>query len=318
MPRFLTPEDGGHGPSSTGPTPAPGVASTALSELLRGPVRPVRVLAVFPAAAYLAHEHGVLALVAADGIHHPNAIVVARPTADRPFAGLAVHQTGAIGHREIEVGGLRVHVARWFDPVPHLRTTDPEVLRAVAADARAAVLAATGAPPDELVRPLAAVADALAHDDAERAVTVARRLVGAGPGLTPSGDDALAGLFAGTLALGRSVGVDASLLATTHEVGTAIADRAVNATTAVSAALLHHAARGETAAPATRVIRALTGRTPLAPALEDLLAVGATSGRDLSLGLLAAADLVVATVAASPPSEPSSEPTPPATTTRTP
>jgi hypothetical protein len=63
------------------------------------------------------------------------------------------------------------------------------------------------------------------------------------------------------------------------------------------------------AAPAAAVLHALTGRRQLGPALDELLAIGATSGRDLALGLVTGADLVARTALAarSLPSTPSGE-----------
>src|SRR5690606_5844253 len=74
----------------------PAAASTAIRSVLAGPPRPVHVLAVFPAATYLAHADGIVALVAADGVRHPNALVLAATAADTPFAGYRVHEPGTI------------------------------------------------------------------------------------------------------------------------------------------------------------------------------------------------------------------------------
>ena len=75
----------------------------------------------------------------------------------------------------------------------------------------------------------------LAGGAAEPAPGLARRLLGLGPGLTPSGDDLLAGLLLGA----RAFGVPLADLA---EV---IAEQAPRRTTALSARLLRHAIEGE-------------------------------------------------------------------------
>src|SRR5260370_13795935 len=67
------------------------------------------------------------------------------------------------------------------------------------------------------------------------AYAAASLLVGSGPGLTPSGDDVLAGFLVGAAAFGLDV-------AALRE---AVADLAPGRTTALSAALLWHAVRGE-------------------------------------------------------------------------
>jgi hypothetical protein len=275
-----------------------GVASSAVAALLRGPRRPLRTLGAFRAAVYLDHDDGVLTLVTSDGVAHPNAVVVGAPAADAPFAGLRPHVRGTVGEGRIDLPGLEVRVARWRDPRPRLGPVDHRRLTDAVAAARRQLAAATHADPgadDELATLAAAVADAIAAGDEHAAVAAATRLLGRGPGLTPAGDDVLAGLLAATVTLAPAVrdGHRDGLVATAHAVGERIAVTARDATTAVSAALLHHAARGEVAVPAAQVLHALTGRGDLPAALTDLLAVGSTSGRDLTLGILAGADLVL-------------------------
>jgi hypothetical protein len=308
-----------------------GVASSAVAALLRGPRRPLRTLGAFRAAVYLGHDDGVLALVTSDGVAHPNAVVVGAAAADAPFAGLHAHVRGTVGEGRIDLPGLEVRVARWRDPRPRLGAVDPGRLADAVAAARRQVAGSTEGDPGadaELATLAAAVAAAIAGGDEHAAVAAATRLLGRGPGLTPAGDDVLAGLLAATVTLApavrdrRSAGPHEGhrdraaraddrtdeLVATARAAGEAIADLASDATTSVSAALLHHAARGEVAAPAALVLQALTGRGDLPTALAALLAVGSTSGRDLTLGILAGADLVLST---SPVTHPVLAPAPP-------
>jgi hypothetical protein len=91
-------------------------------------------------------------------------------------------------------------------------------------------------------------------------------LAGRGPGLTPAGDDVLAGYAAG-LALFHGRTAEAAWLA----------ERAAPRTNALSATLLRHAARGELPEPAHVF---LERGDP-----EPLLAWGHSSGRCLALGL---------------------------------
>ncbi len=98
--------------------------------------------------------------------------------------------------------------------------------------------------------------------------------IGWGPGKTPAGDDVVVGMLIGFRAAGR----------------TDLADRLAAAcadgdTTPFSRALLDHAAAGRAAGPVLSVVRALDGRTPLAPATATLGRFGATSGRHLLDGL---------------------------------
>ncbi|MBC2933918.1 DUF2877 domain-containing protein [Nocardioides sp. zg-1228] len=107
------------------------------------------------------------------------------------------------------------------------------------------------------------------------------RLVGRGPGLTPLGDDVLAGWLTTRAALGRP---DDALAG-------AVRDR-LGATTLLSATLLECAVRGE-ALPELSAWLA----DPTDAAERALLAVGATSGA----GLLAGAALALASTTSSTP-----------------
>ena len=106
-----------------------------------------------------------------------------------------------------------------------------------------------------------------------------RDLLGAGPGLTPAGDDVVAGAMAACALLGCR----AALL----ELDMLIA-RARLATTALSAALLSCAARGEVVPEAAELLRVLGSGAAVAPALTRLRAVGSTSGTALAIGMVAA------------------------------
>jgi hypothetical protein len=102
-------------------------------------------------------------------------------------------------------------------------------------------------------------------------------LVGLGPGLTPRGDDVVAGALVGGAA------VDHPLLADwRRETGTAL--RALR-TTAVSRGLLHHALEGYTIAPLADFIRAACAGDADRET-EALLAVGHSSGAALAAGAL--------------------------------
>jgi hypothetical protein len=100
-------------------------------------------------------------------------------------------------------------------------------------------------------------------------------LLGAGPGLTPYGDDVLAGALVTLAAL------DARLPDFTERVLT----RAFERTTFVSAALLVHAARGECVPQLAAVLTALGNGAPLDLPLAALRGVGHTSGAGLLDGV---------------------------------
>ncbi len=112
--------------------------------------------------------------------------------------------------------------------------------------------------------------DRLGGDD-PRAVDA---LLGRGPGLTPLGDDVLAGWLVTRYAAGAR--------------GGQVADRvlavASTRTTTVSATLLAHAVRGE-AVPELRALVDGLGDAGTDERLSDLLRVGHTSGAGLALGV---------------------------------
>ncbi|HSO64130.1 MAG TPA: DUF2877 domain-containing protein, partial [Ornithinibacter sp.] len=115
------------------------------------------------------------------------------------------------------------------------------------------------------------------HDEDAVASGVAG-LLGRGSGLTPSGDDALAGALLVAHALGAAAPLAAAVRAR------------LAATTAVSAALLDAAADGFAARDVvTLVDAALAGDDDaVAVVLPHVLAIGHSSGRDLVTGVAAA------------------------------
>ena len=72
----------------------------------------------------------------------------------------------------------------------------------------------------------------------------------------------------------------------------AVSALAAGRTTELSRSLLRHAAAGRVSAEYAAVLHGLVGERPLGPAIDGLLATGATSGRAMALGLCTAIDLV--------------------------
>jgi hypothetical protein len=141
----------------------------------------------------------------------------------------------------------------------------------------------SGADPGVDSRLLADLAATARNHDAHAAAV--GRLLGSGPGLTPSGDDVLAGFLAGAAAFGLNA---AALREATAVLAPA-------RTTALSAALLWHAARGECIDELAAVAAVLTSQGRNGPeqagrAISRLLSVGHTSGAALALGLVIAAE----------------------------
>jgi hypothetical protein len=120
---------------------------------------------------------------------------------------------------------------------------------------------------------------------AEQARAAVGRLIGRGPGLTPSGDDLIVGLLAGlrVAANGR-----AERLAFLCALGEAVVD-AMAATNEISQAFLRHAAAGSVAEPLARLARRIAERAAperIERAAARALSFGHSSGADATLGLL--------------------------------
>ncbi|HVB75745.1 MAG TPA: DUF2877 domain-containing protein [Ktedonobacteraceae bacterium] len=124
-------------------------------------------------------------------------------------------------------------------------------------------------------------------EDSAGVEEAARGLVGLGPGLTPSGDDTLAG-FVSVMAL-LSAQLCADALPREH-LASIIASTAQPRTTRLSATLLAHAARGELAEHVGTLLTALAlpveESQMLLHAADRVLAYGAYSGGDTLLGML--------------------------------
>lgn len=307
--------------------PLPADAGRSL-QVLHEPARPATVLAAFPTAVYLTpRDAAVVAVEASDAVGLPNGLRLRRPTGGLALGEVPVGATARVGDGRVELPGLVVVVDRWVDHTYTPAAVDPVVLAGRLADLDAA-LAAHDPLPGRLVATTAGLVAALVADGdvdvlAADAAGHARQLVGLGAGLTPSGDDVLCGLLAGVHTLAPALGA-VGLRRRTERVGSAVLVDAETRTTALSAALLGHAHRGELARPARGLLRALLGRTPLAAALAALLRVGHSSGRDLAAGLSLSAHvtLAVATADHRPPTgarpSPASTSTPTTTTAPTP
>lgn len=252
-----------------------------------------------PAALYLRTERlwtgqprtgaqpGVLAVLTRDAVRLPCALLLPATSAELPLTSLAPDplapcprtQSAAspclVGDGAVSWTGPRgpvvVRAVREWAPVRPARG-------AVVTSALAAVHAGLdGGVPDVDSRSLA---DALAAGGGHEAHIAVARLLGRGPGLTPSADDLLAGFLVGAWAFGLEV---AGIVAAT-------AALAPVRTTALSAALLWHAARGECVDQVAAVASALSGRLEIDAALRRLLDVGHTSGAALAAGLVLAAE----------------------------
>ena len=288
------------------------VASSVTCGLLRGDPRPARVVAVLDAAVYLevpfrprdgatgdsgsggsrSGEPAVawVALLARDAVRVPIGLVTALPSQRRPFAAVTAGDEAVIGGGELALPGRRadgggaVHrPLRYWDPtVPRFGAalaTASAARRAEALAQPAAVLPHVETDPwGALVEALEAALGAPIPDPRRLAEAVGA-LAGLGPGLTPAGDDVLAGALVTLAASGD--GARRAALARAVE---GVAGR----TTPLSAALLAQAAAGRAVPQVGDVLRAVAGSGDLDAVIARLGRVGHTSGAALALGMRAA------------------------------
>ena len=244
------------------PDGVPVAAATALRDLLGGSAQTAVVRGVFATAVYLDIGDEVVAIVTADALRLPCALVTAAPSSARPFAGIREGDTAAVGAGAVSVAGRRFLVRRWWRPAP---------LRALHLGPR---LAAHADALEELLLPLPA------ELPADRRSWRPRALVGLGPGLTPAGDDVLAAMLLTLSAVPGTATTLAALVAETAPL--------LTRTTALSATLLRHAAAGRGIPELTRLVDELADARDLAGTTARLLAVGHSSGTALAHGVLAA------------------------------
>ncbi|MDP9866718.1 MULTISPECIES: DUF2877 domain-containing protein [Streptosporangium] len=264
-------------------TEATGAASTALRRLLESPRRPARVLAAFPAGVYLEVrtelEPQVIAVVTGTATRLPNAMVVTGP-----MPRVAVGDEACVGDGSIEVGRLSLRAHRWWDPAPPLGPVDPARLAAALPQLAGLCERSARRPGLEGNGAAGLLAEGCARASLLHGVTAAEQLVGLGPGLTPSGDDMLAGVLVALRHLGTAAGAGRAVWLADW-LAAAVTFDARGRTTPISAALLHCAARGQASGEVLAVLRGLAGRQALEPALQRLLQLGHTSGADLAWGL---------------------------------
>jgi hypothetical protein len=246
-----------------------------------------RLLGASPKGIYLSVDSAgkpdeipcVIALLPASSVHLPLAMVTTEPLPEIASDGRSI--AIAVGDGALRIGRHVWRAARWFDPRPrHARLPEPQALAEAAEALWNLPDAEAGVPVISAWR----AAASLASGDVEPC----HALLGAGPGLTPAGDDVVAGALAACALFGTGLRprVLNSLLA-----------RASGATTALSVALLHCAAHGQVVPQAGELLRALGAGTAINPALAHLRDVGSTSGTALAIGLVAA--LTVTTTAIS-------------------
>ena len=265
--------------------PLTAAASVSVARVLTGPIRTVRVTAALPTALYVSTldaDTPAVCLAAADAVRVPCALVlgpgVAVPTA-------LVGDPAWLGEGQLRLArcGPSVAVTRWWRPVrPRVELLSPAALERAISSVVVAVADFYAVHRTTVDVNLIELAAALASGTPEALAGPVRSLLGRGPGLTPLGDDVLAGALVTLSATGHPA---AAPLAAS--VASALAARPHTATTGVSAALLVHAGRGECVPQLAGVLEAAAGTSAgtLVSAVTELLRVGHSSGGGLLLGV---------------------------------
>ena len=255
----------------------PGAGSPLTRAVLTGPSRPGLVLASFPTALYLSvgQHHEVLPVLASDALMLPTATRLSAPGRDVDW-GVEPGDTVTVGRSAIRLPGWRVRLVReWrparVRPVPALASPGllSEVADLLSCDVRNAEL---------LEEATAGVCRAARRGDGAAVRRGVRELVGAGQGLTPSGDDVLCAVLLVLCGVGDPAPI--ALL------GAAVKDHWTR-TTSLSASLLDAARRGYAVPEVTALVEcALRGDLAGArDALASTLAIGHSSGADLVAGV---------------------------------
>lgn len=278
----------------------PAAVSERSHPTIHGAPRQAVVLAAFPSALYLqvGGHADVLPVVTRHGLRLPTALVLAT---DLTTVGWSA-QPGdvvVVGGGEVHLPGVTIRAVRTWRPQP--------VPRAVAPSATATAARLLSTAPLPWRSPARAVTELLVGGPGPQILGErVGALVGAGAGLTPSGDDVLCGVLLG-LRLHQRGSTD--LVA---DLWGAVRPR-LAATTSLSAALLREAADGYAVEPVARLLAHLaapgssagrasgssagraSGEAPLAEAVRRVLAIGHTSGADLLGGLAGCLDALTAT-----------------------
>lgn len=240
-----------------GAAPLPGAATSRTRSLLWHRALG-RVIHAGPHAVYAGLPDGeCLGVVARGSVHVPSAIA----TTQRTLPTLQIGAPVTVAGGEADFGTFSVDVSRVVDA-----SVRPAAVHARQLDKL--VTALTGVGVDV---PLSLLSR-LGHGDP----TVAPDLIGLGVGLTPTGDDVVAGWLIGAHATAHPALQDMR----------AAALESVRRTTTLSGALLRDAVRGEAIPQVRAVVRTLQADDDPGPALAALLRVGHTSGPAMALGLL--------------------------------
>ena len=259
----------------------PGASSTAIRAVTAGASQAAQWLGAVDAALYFATTGArptVFAVLSQDAVRLPCGLALATTKAELPLTRIAPvrdlrdRENAVVGNDRIAWAGpdgpVTIIAARQWSPL-RVHPGVPET--AALAELRALLAPCELGLEQHRLDQLAGQAD----------TTAVAGLLGRGPGLTPSGDDVLAGYLLAAGAFGLEI----------EQVRRAVAARAPQATSALSAQLLRHAARGEAVRELIELTATLTHPDAMLTAVAArLLQVGHTSGAALAWGALLAGE----------------------------
>jgi hypothetical protein len=177
------------------PAPVPAAGPAWVRDLISRPVRLVDVLGRFATALYLRLAGGeVIALLSSDAVRLPIGLIL--PTSSREFPLTCLSGPVVVGSGVVQIRSWSCRVSRLVSLRASAALT-PD--RRACEHVRRRLADCQSADPD-LRLPDALPDDALPP---EVAADLVRRLLGVGPGLTPAGDDVLAGLLVGLWSFGQ-------------------------------------------------------------------------------------------------------------------
>jgi hypothetical protein len=249
----------------------PAAVSTLVAAVVHGEPVDATVIGAHRYALYLSVRGSVLPVVASDAVAPPTAVRLAVPSGSVGW-GVEVGQAVQVGGGRVTLPGVDLVAVRSWRPA---RVRPVESPRVGCPDGRRGSHLSTQLELSGAGAESGWLADGIRDALTEGGVA---RLVGRGAGLTPSGDDALAGALLVAHALGAG-----------PDLADAVRAR-LAATTAVSAALLDAAADGYAARQVVTLVDAAVAADPGAVrrALPAVLAIGHTSGADTVTGVRAA------------------------------
>ena len=153
----------------------PAAADDALRPLLTGPVRPAKLLAVVTDAVHLQVGSTLVVVCGPSAVRLPGSVTVAAPLST--ILDLDVLDPATVGAGHLVLGRRALSVRRWMAaPRPRLRNVAAAVRRARTVDVPAAP----------------ALLEQALRGETDVNTTIAG-MIGLGPGLTPAGDDIVAG-----------------------------------------------------------------------------------------------------------------------------